>query len=43
MGLIQDLNKDFNVHGIIVQLPLPTHINESDITEAVDPRKDVDG
>lgn len=31
------------MHGILVQLPLPSHIDETAITEAVDPRKDVDG
>ena len=37
------LNKDHNVHGILVQLPLPNHINENIINEAIDPLKDVDG
>ncbi|KAJ3388642.1 tetrahydrofolate synthase [Lobulomyces angularis] len=40
---IEKLNNDTNVHGILVQLPLPSHISEVDITEAVDPTKDVDG
>ena len=37
------LNNDHNVHGILVQLPLPDHINENIITEAINPLKDVDG
>ena len=40
---IEKLNHDYDVHGFIVQLPLPKHINEQRIIEAVDPRKDVDG
>lgn len=40
---IEKLNHDDDVHGFIVQLPLPKHINEQLIIEAVDPRKDVDG
>lgn len=37
------LNADPNVHGILVQLPMPDHIDANTITEMVDPRKDVDG
>jgi methylenetetrahydrofolate dehydrogenase (NADP+)/methenyltetrahydrofolate cyclohydrolase len=37
------LNKDPNVHGILVQLPLPDHINSTNIINAIDPIKDVDG
>ena len=40
---IEKLNHDDDVHGFIVQLPLPKHINEQRIIESVDPRKDVDG
>ncbi len=40
---IKRLNEDDEVDGFIVQLPLPKHINEQKIVEAVDPRKDVDG
>lgn len=40
---IEKLNHDDDVHGFIVQLPLPKHINEQRIIETVDPRKDVDG
>src|SRR5258708_5534424 len=37
------LNVDLRVHGILVQMPLPRHIDESAITRAVSPMKDVDG
>lgn len=40
---IAELNKDDNVHGILVQLPLPKHIEEQKVIEAIDPVKDVDG
>ena len=40
---IEELNNDKGLHGFIVQLPLPSHINEQKITEAIDPKKDVDG
>jgi methylenetetrahydrofolate dehydrogenase (NADP+) / methenyltetrahydrofolate cyclohydrolase len=40
---ISDLNEDENIDGFIVQLPLPSHINELKITQAIDPKKDVDG
>ena len=40
---IQELNERDDVHGILVQLPLPSHINEQIILNAVDPSKDVDG
>lgn len=40
---IRDLNLDFSVHGIIVQLPLPKHIDRFAVIEEIDPRKDVDG
>lgn len=40
---VHDLNADKNIDGFIVQLPLPAHINESHIVEAIDPAKDVDG
>ena len=40
---ISRLNADPGVHGFIVQLPLPKHIDEQKIIEAVDPKKDVDG
>ena len=43
MGLIARLNADASVHGILVQLPLPKHINTLDIITAIDPHKDVDG
>jgi len=40
---ISELNKDENVSGILVQLPLPKHINNKKIIDAIDPNKDVDG
>jgi len=43
LGLINDLNQDNDVHGVIVQLPLPSHLSEIDICNAVHPNKDVDG
>ena len=43
IGLIDKLNKDDTVDGILVQLPLPEHINEDNVIEAIDPAKDVDG
>ena len=39
---IDELNRDKNIHGMLVQLPLPKHINEDRIIEAIDPMKDVD-
>ncbi len=41
--LIDKLNSDKTVHGILVQLPLPTHIDENKIINAINPEKDVDG
>lgn len=41
--LIDELNKDNSVHGILVQLPLPKHINEDKVIMAIAPEKDVDG
>jgi len=43
LGTIDRLNKDASVTGFIVQLPLPKHIDEQRIIEAIDPNKDVDG
>jgi methylenetetrahydrofolate dehydrogenase (NADP+)/methenyltetrahydrofolate cyclohydrolase len=43
LALIERLNADPAVHGILVQLPLPPHIHEAAIVDAVSPRKDVDG
>lgn len=42
-ALIDDLNEDPKIHGILVQLPLPEHINEVEVTNRIDPQKDVDG
>ncbi|EAQ65825.1 folD bifunctional protein [Marinomonas sp. MED121] len=41
--LISQLNQDDSVHGILVQLPLPKHLDESHVIEAISPAKDVDG
>lgn len=43
LSLIDDLNKDTAVHGILVQLPLPDHIDSGKIINAINPDKDVDG
>ena len=43
LARIDDLNNDPNVHGILVQLPLPTHIDSHKVIEAIAPPKDVDG
>lgn len=43
LELVQKLNADTDIDGILVQLPLPNQINESEILEAIDPAKDVDG
>ena len=43
LGIIDKLNKDASVHGILVQLPVPKHINEEKIINAISPSKDVDG
>jgi len=43
LGIVQGLNADPEIHGILVQLPLPKHIDESKILLAIDPAKDVDG
>ncbi|MFZ3115671.1 MAG: tetrahydrofolate dehydrogenase/cyclohydrolase catalytic domain-containing protein [Syntrophales bacterium] len=43
LALIEKYNRDPQIHGILVQLPLPKHINETKILYAIDPRKDVDG
>ena len=43
LSIIKDLNEDDGVHGILVQLPVPKHINEEKIINAISPKKDVDG
>lgn len=43
IALIDKLNKDPKIHGILVQLPLPKHLNEAEVLYAIDPKKDVDG
>jgi methylenetetrahydrofolate dehydrogenase (NADP+) / methenyltetrahydrofolate cyclohydrolase len=43
IGTIEELNRDQNVHGILVQLPLPAHIDMRRVLKTIDARKDVDG
>ncbi len=43
VALIDKLNKNPKIHGILVQLPLPKHLNEGGVLYAIDPKKDVDG
>ena len=43
LGVVGDLNKDERFHGILVQLPLPDHIDEDTVVWSIDPAKDVDG
>ena len=43
LNLVKKLNGDAKIHGILVQLPLPKHIDENKVLNAIDPAKDVDG
>ena len=43
LALVHQLNKDNDVHGILVQLPLPPHIRAEKVLEAISPHKDIDG
>lgn len=43
LDVVEDLNNRDDVHGILVQLPLPDHISEDKVIMAIDPKKDVDG
>ncbi len=43
LGLLDELNADSTVHGILVQLPLPKHMDENEILNRITPAKDVDG
>lgn len=43
LSLIHDLNNDDSVHGILVQLPVPKHIDDNKVIDAIDFKKDVDG
>jgi len=43
LTLVADLNRRDEIHGILVQLPLPEHIDEDAVLESIDPAKDVDG
>lgn len=43
MTLIDEINRDESMHGLLVQLPLPRHLDEAQVLKAIDPQKDVDG
>lgn len=43
LGAIRKLNQDSNIHGFMIQLPLPKYIEANTIIEAIDPKKDIDG
>jgi len=43
MALVNSMNADLKINGILVQLPLPKHLNEAEVLLAIDPGKDVDG
>ena len=43
LAIVDELNADPDIHGILVQLPLPRHLDEREVTERIDPMKDVDG
>lgn len=43
LELVEKLNQDKSVHGILVQLPLPAHIDEDKVVQTISPKKDVDG
>jgi methylenetetrahydrofolate dehydrogenase (NADP+)/methenyltetrahydrofolate cyclohydrolase len=42
-SLISQINSDETIHGVLVQLPLPSQINENEVIQAIDPSRDVDG
>ena len=43
LGLVEKYNNDDSIHGILVQLPLPKHVDDKKVLNAIDPDKDVDG
>jgi len=43
MPLIDQYNRDPTIHGVVIQMPLPKHLNEAKVLMAIDPNKDVDG
>lgn len=43
LSLVEKYNNDDTIHGILVQLPLPKHVNDKEVLNAIDPDKDVDG
>lgn len=42
LSLVEKLNKDEKIHGVLVQLPLPKHLDDKEVINAIDPKKDVD-
>jgi len=43
LAMVQRFNAEPRIHGLLVQLPIPKHLNETEVIEAIDPKKDVDG
>lgn len=43
LAAVDEINNDKSIHGMIVQLPLPKHLNEKEVIKRIDPKKDVDG
>lgn len=43
LAAVDEINNDSDIHGMIVQLPLPKHLNEKEVIKRIDPKKDVDG
>ena len=43
LAAVDEINNDESIHGMIVQLPLPKHLNEKEVIKRIDPKKDVDG
>jgi methylenetetrahydrofolate dehydrogenase (NADP+)/methenyltetrahydrofolate cyclohydrolase len=43
LAAVDEINNDKSIHGTIVQLPLPKHLNEKEVIKRIDPKKDVDG
>ena len=43
LALVRSLNEDPSIHGILVQMPLPKHLDENEVVNTIDPEKDVDG
>ena len=43
LKLVAEINLDSSFHGVLIQLPLPSHIDENTVMQAMDPAKDIDG